>query len=457
MKQLIILLLFFLFACKSNTQEADPVMESQEVTMDMPEWAKSANIYEVNIRQYTVEGTFNAFAEHLPRLKEMGVDILWLMPIYPISSTKRKGGLGSYYAVSDFTEVNPEFGTMDDMDKLIKQIHDLEMYVILDWVPNHTGWDHTWLKEHPDYYTKNKDGEITDPINTDTGESWGWTDVADLNYENQEMRKQMIEDMKMWVRDHDIDGFRCDVAGAVPADFWDQVAPALQKIKNVFMLAEAEEPAHRNSGNFHISYGWHFHHILNQIAKGEKDVSEIRKYDEERDERFKKGFDLMFTSNHDENSWNGTEFERLGDGHKAFAVLASTFEGAPLIYSGQEEPLKKRLAFFEKDTINFKNYEYAPFYKSLLELKDANEALWNGQFGGEPKIISESNEVIAFVREKNENQVVVVINLTDKKVNFSISGDSLKSGLSTKMGEPLALKPAVELTLGPWQYSVATN
>ena len=452
MKKLFTLVLIALLSCSEKE-----VTNEVEYTLDLPDWAKHANMYEVNVRQYTEAGTFDAFAEHLPRLKEMGVDILWFMPIHPISKLKRKGTLGSYYAIGDYRGINPEFGDMQDFRDMVKQIHDLDMKIILDWVPNHTGWDHRWITENPDFYTKNADGEITDPINADTGESWGWTDVADLNFDNQDMRLAMIEEMKYWITEHDVDGFRCDVAHSVPDDFWAQSVPELQKQKHVFMLAEAEHDWHRNSGNFHMSYGWHFHHIMNSIAKGEKDVDEIRAYMDEQAERFNKGFHLSFTSNHDENSWNGTEFERMGEGHKAFAVLSATFEGMPLIYSGQEEPLQKRLAFFEKDNIGFGEFQYGEFYKELLSLKDNNRALWNGSHGGKAEIISDSKEVIAFVREKNGNQVVALINLTPNETSVKLGEKSLDSNLKVVLGDEKNIASSVEVTLGPWEYAVATN
>jgi len=294
----------------------------------LPAWAKSANIYEVNIRQYTPEGTFNAFATHLPRLKKMGVDILWLMPIFPISEAKRKGELGSYYAVSDFREVNPEFGTMSDMESLITAAHNLDMKIILDWVPNHTGWDHVWLKDHKDYYTQDSLGNVIDPIDPGTGKSWGWTDVADLNYDNKEMRAEMINDLLMWVNEKETDGFRFDVAHNVPNDFWeDAKSQILAADGEQFLLAEAEIAEQMNSELFHMAYGWEFHHIINDIAKGEKNVTAIDEWLTKDAKEYKKGIKMHFTSNHDENSWAGTVFERMKDSHLAFAVLTATFDG----------------------------------------------------------------------------------------------------------------------------------
>ncbi|MCB0641715.1 MAG: alpha-amylase, partial [Phaeodactylibacter sp.] len=338
-----------LTACEqsaADSEGADTSMEEQTTdTADM-DWIKKANIYEVNIRQYTPEGTFNAFAQHLPRLQDMGVKILWFMPIYPISEKNRKGTLGSYYAVSDFTSVNPNFGTMDDFKALVADAHTRGMKVILDWVPNHTGWDHHWITEHPDWYTQNEAGEIIDPSN-DKGESYGWTDVADLNYNNADMRKAMIDDLKFWLTEVGVDGYRCDVAYEVPDDFWAQVHDAFKPFEPVFMLAEAEHAPHRNEGYFNMSYSWSFHHLMNDIAKGKKDATAVKTWYQEDRAKFKQGYHMQFTTNHDENSWNGTIEERMGEAGDAMNVLAFTFDGMPLIYSGQEAGLNKRLEFFE--------------------------------------------------------------------------------------------------------------
>ena len=304
---------------KSDNESYNPISHA-----DM----ENAVIYEVNIRQYSKSGTFKAFTKDIPQLKQLGVKIIWVMPIFPISETKRKatGGdfayliedelernkmLGSYYAVSDFTKVNPEFGTIDDFREMIKMAHDNGMYLILDWVPNHTGWDHKWLTTNPEYYTQNEHGEVIDPINPDTGESWGWADVADLNYENQKMRDEMIEDMLYWVEEEGIDGFRCDVASAVPLDFWKDAIPMLRSKKSLFMLAEADEPNLLKGENlFDMAYGWERHHIFNQMAKSDNAVAlwdNVIKTDTDRYEQ--EDILMNFVTNHDENSWNGTIYE----------------------------------------------------------------------------------------------------------------------------------------------------
>lgn len=440
---------------KSEIQSETIKSESQTVEgLTLPSWAKSANIYEVNIRQYTPEGTFAAFTAHLPRLKDMEVDILWLMPIFPISSTKRKGTLGSYYAVSDFEEVNPEFGEMEDFENLVSEAHKNGMKVILDWVPNHTGWDHVWLKSNPEYYTQDSLGNPIDPIDPNTGKSWGWTDVADLNYDNAEMRAEMIDDMLFWINEKSVDGYRFDVAHGVPNDFWKSVRDSLVTANpEVFLLAEAELPEQMNEELFHMAYGWGFHHKMNEIAKGEADVDVIDKWLKEDNKTFTKGVKMHFTSNHDENSWAGTVFERMPKSHKTFAVLAATFDGMPLIYGGQEEPLRKRLEFFEKDDIGFKNYEFADFYTTLNKLKHDNEALWNEPFGGKLKSLMNTNDIYAYSREKNGSKVIVILNLSGKEKNI-VSPAFVNDMTNVFTQEKQTIKVNEKMKLKPWEYLV---
>ena len=426
-----------------------------------PAWARDANIYEVNVRQYSPEGTFAAFERHLPRLKEMGVEILWFMPIYPISKVKRKGSLGSYYAVADYTAVNPNFGTMAEFKALVHRIHDLGMRVILDWVPNHTGWDHPWVEEHPDWYTRDADGNIVDPRHPETGESFGWTDVADLNYEQPELRRAMIDEMRFWLEEVDVDGFRCDVAGEVPLEFWKECIPRLRVINpDLFMLAEAEVPAHRNSGLFTMSYAWSFHHLMNAIAAGEETAAAIGAWLEKDRRVFKRGYHMQFITNHDENSWNGTVRERLGDAADAMAVLAFTIEGMPLLYSGQEARLDKRLRFFEKDTIDWAGYPKQAFYRTLLELKRRNQALWNGESGGVAQPILTGNEadVFAFYRERGADKVLVVLNLSDDLQDIVLKSDACVGEYTNVFANStITVTKDMTLQLNPWDYVVWSN
>ena len=436
-----ILIIIFLISCKQENKE----IVYQKVTH--PEWSKNANIYEVNIRQYTPEGTFNAFTEHLPRLKQMGIDILWLMPIHPIGIENRKGSLGSYYSVKDYYDVNPEFGTKEDFQILVNKAHELGMHIIIDWVANHSSWDTEQIKNNSDWYSKNDSGKIISPVDD-------WSDVADFNYNNPDMRKFMIDALKYWVKDFDIDGYRCDVAAMVPVDFWNETRYELDKIKPVFMLAEANEPELHDFA-FDMTYAWDSHFLWNEIAQGKKSIDDLMKLLESEKAKYpENAYHMNFTSNHDENTWKGTEYERLGDAVKTFAVLSATLPGMPLIYSGQEACLNKRLRFFDKDTINWqKDCDLDDIYTVLLKLKNENKALWNGEFGGTFERISTTadGKIFAFIREKDENKIVTVLNLSAEKVDFTLNYD-LSSDLFTEIftSQDLLLKN----TLEPWGYLV---
>ena len=438
------------------------------------EFLETATMYEANIRQYSPEGTFNAFTKDIPELKALGVDIIWLMPIYPISKTKRKaeGGifvediedpaarekvLGSYYAITDYTKVNPEFGTREDFRNLVKTAHDNGIYVILDWVANHTGWDHVWLKEHPEYYTQNDKGEVIDPIDPGTGKSWGWGDVADLNYDNMDMRNEMIADMKYWLEEENIDGFRCDVAFAVPTDFWETATAELRNIKPVFMLAEAESPELLKNA-FDMQYGWELMHITNEIAKGEKTVKDLDHYMDTRSEVLEEDDMYMyFTSNHDENSWNGTVYERYGDGAETFAALTYMLPGMPLIYSGQEYDMSKRLAFFAKDTMPKTEGKFYPFYTKINALKASNMALNGGKNAASYSRIatSEDEKIIAFKRAKGNDEVVFMANLTAAAVDFTCNINGDYTNFRDESTE--SFEGESQMTFQPWEYKILTK
>lgn len=437
---------FALAACQEVPKtEEKTVVESHE------EWSKNATIYEANIRQHTPEGTLNAFAKDLPRLKEMGIKIVWLMPVHPIGEKNRKGGKGSYYSVQDYKAVNPEFGTMEDLKSLVAQAHELDMKVILDWVANHTAFDHVWSEDHKDYYNLDSLGELQMPEGTD------WSDVADLNYENEDLRDAMIDALQFWVREADIDGYRCDVAGFVPTDFWERTRDSLEAVKpDIFMLAEWEDPAHHVKA-FDMSYAWEFLHVMTGIASGEKELKAIDEYMAKQDTLFKDdAYRMYFTTNHDENSWNGTVMERYGmEGHKTFAVLAYTIDGMPLLYSGQEAGMDKALKFFEKDTIDWGDYELQDFYTKLLKLNRDNEALWNGEYGGNLERIAtdEEEKVFAFMRQKGEDVVVVILNFSDEPVKVDFEGlPEMELRSLFDEVEYSTLSEGIEMA--PWGYHV---
>ena len=423
---------------------------SSQAQFNAPDWARNATIYEVNMRQFTPEGTFIAFQKHLPRLKEMGVDILWIMPINPIGNLNRKGSLGSYYAVKDYKAINPEYGTELDFKYLVKSAHALGMKVIVDWVANHTSPDNLWVDQgHKDWYTLDSIGNLQPTIGTD------WWDVADLNYDNQEMRLAMIDAMKYWIKTADIDGYRCDVAGWVPADFWKQARTELMKIKPVFMLAEAEGADIHD--NFDMTYGWEFHHIMNDIAKGKKNAIDIQTYLNNEKKYPANAYRMHFTSNHDENSWNGTEMERMGDARFALAVLAATIQGMPLVYNGQETSLDRRLLFFEKDSISWLKMDLVDFYTDLLQLHHHNEALWNGLNGGEVVWVSDVKEgsYCAFTREKNGDKVLCILNLSNADQEIVLNGASVPGKYHNIFTDKSTrFKNGCKVSLAPWGYQV---
>lgn len=423
--------------------EADKAPQPQKVSnVTHPDWAKNTNIYEVNIRQYTPEGTFKAFQKELPRLKKMGVKMLWLMPINPIGEKNRKGPLGSYYSVKDYKAVNPNYGSMQDFKDLVQAAHEQGMKVIIDWVANHTAWDNVWTKEHPDWYNHDKDGNFVPPVKD-------WSDVIDLNYDNQQMRNAMINAMEYWIKEADIDGYRCDYAMGVPNDFWNRARKELDNIKPVFMLAESELPDQQKNA-FDMTYAWQFHHLITDIHKGKKSLSDIDTYMAEEDTEFAPSdYRMYFTTNHDENSWQGSDTDMFGKNFQNFAVLAATIDGMPLVYSGQEAGLNYQLEFFKKDTIQWDHYKYEDFYSTLLHLNTNNPALWNGKAGGDFQKVktNPTKNIYAFKRIKGDHEVFVLLNFGDKKQQVSLTNwkgtesytDAFTNKKMTVDGQPISV------------------
>lgn len=390
------------------------------------EWAHNTNIYEVNVRQYNVAGTFKAFAQELSRLKAMGIKTLWFMPVTPIAQKNKKGTLGSYYACSDYTSINPEFGTLDDFKELVKQAHAMDMKVIIDWVANHTGWDHTWTKEHPEYYKK-------DSATNDFQIASGMDDIIELDFSKPALRKAMIDAMKFWVKECDIDGFRCDLAFWVELPFWKEARPELDAVKPLFWLGEFDELEHPEYGEaFDASYTWTWMHKAKDFYQEKLPVDSLytvlKRYDDLGDSTMR----AWFTTNHDENSWNGTEYEKYGDMAKALAVFSCTWNGVPLLYSGQELPNTKRIKFFDKDTIAWTGTNaLQDFYHALLELKTNNPALRTGDSSVQTFRIktTDPKHVFAYLRKKEGREVLVVLNLSAKKdLHFDIT-DSHVTGV----------------------------
>ena len=397
MKKILFALMAVIMAASCAQKPAQPQQQPLENSV----------VYEMNVRQYTPEGTFAAARQQLPRLAELGVDIVWLMPIYPIGVEGRKGTLGSYYAVKNYCDINPEFGTLEDFDNFLAEAHRLGLRVVIDWVANHTSPDAVWVNGKPaDWYERDAEGNTTFTAD--------WSDTANLNYENTDVWTGMADAMRFWM-ERGIDGFRCDMACEVPLEFWQETIAGLRAdYPGMYMLAEGEEPKLHTLSGFNSSYSWELHHMLNAIARGEKNIPELLEYLEKDAQRHPaEAFRLMFTSNHDENSWAGTEFERMGDAAKAMAVLTFTLPGGqPLIYTGQEIGWNKRFEFFEKDPVPaWENNEYTDFYKWLIDVRHDNPALATGGKGGKFEVVSTEDSTLVFTRTLPENKVTVKVQL----------------------------------------------
>ena len=449
----LLIILFFLTYTSAMSQQTDSRYQPQKyVELTNPDWVKNATIYELNIRQFSQEGTFKAIEKQLPRLKKMGINIIWLMPVQPIGVVNRKGSLGSYYSVKDYLKVNPEFGTDADFRSLVKAIHAQEMYVILDWVANHSSWDNMLATQHPEWYTKSREGRFQPTPWRD------YDDIIDFDYSQPGLRKYMTEALKFWVKEYDIDGYRCDVASFVPIDFWENARKELDAIKPVFMLAEAEDKElHRRA--FDATYNWTLWNILHQIAINNKSVKTLGEaYIAEHVSIFpKEGIRMNFIDNHDKNSWEGNQYSNFGPALKAVTVFTAMMDGMPMVYSGQEAGLNRSLLFFEKDPIVWKKHENEALYTTLFALKHKNQALWNGNRGGEMvRIMNDKmDQIISFVREKNGDKVITLINLSREKVQVSFD-TSYDAGTYINLfsGKPQQISKKMTLTMEAWEYLV---
>ena len=403
-----------------------PAQAQRAADLPHPAWTRSAVLYEVNLRQHTPEGTIAAFRRELPTLRALGIDALWIMPVQPIGVRNRKGGLGSYYSIADYTAVNPEFGTLEDFRGLVADAHALGMKVILDWVANHTAFDHRWTAEHPDWYVRRADGSISVAID-DKGKETDWTDVAQLDYRNPALRQGMIDAMRWWLESTGIDGFRCDVASFLPDDFWRDARAQLVRVRpELFLLAEAELP--RMHASFDMTYWWSLHHLGNALARGTASFTALDSLlAAERRTYPRDALRMAFTSSHDENSWNGSEFERMGANHAPGFVLMTTLRGTmPMLYTGQERGNRKRLRFFDKDTVEAADPSLAAFYRRTIALKHANPALQAGDAGGVQTRLAVrgagADRAYAFTRTLGANTVVVVVNMADAPVALTYAG-----------------------------------
>ena len=422
-------------------------------------WAYDATIYELNTRQLTEEGTFAAAEALLPEIKESGVDIIWIMPIQPIGELTRKGTLGSYYSIVDYCAFNPEFGTRADFEKFLATAHELGLKVILDWVANHTAPDSEWTKNDGWHYRDSLGNLMV---------QYDWTDISKLNYDNQDMRAAMKQAMHWWMDTIGIDGFRCDVAGEVPTDFWnDAMAEIRAKHPDMFTLAEDEDKAQELTETaFDMYYGWTLHHLMNSVAQGKKNVEDLWSYFAKVDTTIRhEAIRMNFTSNHDENSWNGTEFERMGDATDLFAAFTYVVPGMPMIYTGQMSGNHHRLEFFEKDLIDrVENAPQKALYKGLNDLRAKNFALWSNEIGAPMvRLAADNDKVFACVRQavcpKNnkENTVLAIMNMSAEPQTVTLDLTNFAGEYNCLCGKTMAVEATQTFELTPWKYIILTK
>lgn len=439
----------FLTACAPSAP--DPYAPRPYVEITHPEWSRDAVIYQINTRQFTPEGTFNAARGQLPRLRELGVDILWLMPIHEIGVQNRKGALGSPYSVRDYYSVNPEFGTFDDLKAFVGEAHRLEMHVILDWVGNHTAWDNPLVRDHPDWYERDWQG------NFHPTPWWDWSDIIDLDYDQPGLRRYMTEAMTYWVREADIDGYRADVAGYVPLDFWENARRELERIKPVFMLAEFDQrDVHARA--FDATYAWDWNNSMHNIAVDGADVGALFGFYSGNESAWPEdAYRMVYTSNHDQNAWDATEFERFGPAVEAAMVLQFVGEGIPSIYNGQEAGNEERLEFFDREPIVWRDHPHRELLHRLIALKHNTTALWNGAAGARmTPIVNDSDmRVLSFTRFDNSGGVFAVLNLSaePQRVTFQ---HSLHHGAYVEYfsDASVTFDANTTLDLPPWSYRV---
>ena len=445
----------------------DPSLFARPRKLNSPDWVKNAVIYQVNVRQFSKKGNFAEVEKQLPRLADLGVDVLWLMPIYPICIRERKCHpeattecLGSPYAPYDFFSINPDFGSPEDLRTLIAEAHDLGMKIILDFVPNHTGWDSRWMLKHPEWFVRDAAGNVL-PVTSDQGEIWG--DIAQFDLKNKKLRENWMQVHEFWVKNFDIDGYREDCAWAIAPDWWLELRQRLNKIKPIYMLAEDEvHGLEQFNVCFETNYGWGTHHVLKQIAKKEKPASALFEWTESIKQRFgTRGWQLNFTQNHDENTWHGTETELFSEGAEdCYTALTFIIEGTGLIYNGQEASLDKRLWFFNKDEIDWSGKSRAAFFKALTDLKHRNRALWNGENGGFIQKIETGADasIYAFGREKRGDRVVGIFNMTDEKTNFILRGSKFVGAFKNVLdNSAVELVENQTISFKPFEFLILTN
>ena len=428
---------------------------SQYSQVQHPDWSRDATIYQINTRQFSALGNFDSIVPELPRIKALGVDIIWLMPIHPIGEKERKGHLGSPYAVKDFLDINPEFGNQYSFRNLVQAIHNLGMRVLIDWVPNHSAWDNPLVAQHPDWYAKDhKDDFRPSPW-------WDWSDIIEFDYNSCELREYMINALCYWVEEFDIDGYRCDVAGYVPKDFWQQARSELGKIKPIFMLAEWESrDMHEHA--FDMTYAWSWNEIMHGIARHGLPLDKLRKYYSWNERSWpKQAYRMTFVSNHDKNAWDGTQYEQFGECLQAAIVLSVLGEGMPLIHNGQEAGESKRLAFFERDPIDWQDHYIGELYAQLIAIKKHYTALHNGEYGATMlQVVNDAmDSVFSFVRRDQQASIMVIINFSSELKTFTLDSDLASGQWTERLVEDKGIRITFDqaLTQKPWGYRIFVN
>jgi glycosidase len=453
------LLLFGLLSGSILAATAAPAKETSHmpkpyVQVRHPEWSRDAVIYQVNTRQFTPQGTFAAAEQELPRLRGLGVDILWLMPVQEIGRENRKGSLGSPYSIRDYYSVNTEYGDLASLKRFVEAAHEQGMYVILDWVANHTAWDHPLREQRPEWYSRDAEGRFHPPTWTD------WTDVIQLDWSQPGLWRYMAEAMKWWVREVGMDGFRCDVAGFVPVQFWDELRAELDAIRPVFMLAEWEQ-RDLHARAFDMSYAWSWYETVHAIAQGRSDAGALGIFHYTDENSWPRdAMRMLFVSNHDKNAWEGTQFEAFGPALDNAIALSVVSRGMPLLYNGQEAGNTKRLAFFERDPIGWREHPVGELYRRLFALKKANPALWNGRWGADMVQVKNSapRSVFSFLRAQDGNTVFAAFNFSAQPQQVTFAG-SLHTGryVDFASGELVELAADASLELPAWSYRILTR
>lgn len=399
----------------TNEEDLMKTPERDELTPPLPDWANGAIVYEVFPRSFSAQGGFKGLEDRLSELRDLGVTVVWLMPIHPIGAKNRKGTLGSPYAVADFYGVNPDYGTLADFRSLVRAAHAMGLRIIIDLVANHAAWDNPLVTEHPDWFTKNDKGEIIAP-NAD------WHDVADFDYSRPELRAWMMRMMAYWIKEMDIDGFRCDVAEMVPLDFWKEAREFLGRGKKILMLAEGTDPKQHLNG-FDVTYAWNTYDLLGPIYAGKLPASSLGEVLRREDLQFPRGATrLRFLSNHDKNVYDMPAVQRYGvEGAKAAAVLMTVLPGMPLIYNGDEIGNTRRLDLFEKVPIDWRkdSAQFRAHYKVLNSLRTQVPSLRSGT----ATVVTAGVPAPLFVmtRKTESETSLTVINFSKKAVKASIT------------------------------------